>query len=408
MSDAYLLEKSVLPAVIDMEMKGVKISESIVPALEDMSNRFGEGEAYLMNIVGNVKLGGKAMFNKLREKGYIDEDKIVYTEKGNPRYGKDFLPDLIEDEKLKDVLVTRSRMQKIIGTYLRPWSEARARDGRFYPYFNQIRNEEDYGTMTGRFSSNFQQVPRTDEGALINLRQFILPDEGEVILQRDYSGQELRIAAHYAEGEVLKRFQDNPDFDMHTWVQKEIHRLTGTMLDRKTHVKQIGFLKLYGGGPAAMSGKYGVTFDEAKEFFAMYDRAVPEFKALGRELELQVRSGVLLRTWGGRLYDVEPSKYEKGKRREFYYKLTNVLIQGSAADMMKYAIAQYYHHPDRKGRIMLTVHDELVVSVKPEYVDSEMKLMKYCMENLPGWDLKMTSDGKTGKSFGELEEYKDE
>ena len=407
MQDAYLLERQVLPAVIEMEAKGVRISETIIPALEKWETKFNTGERYLKRIVGDVKLGGKLMFNVLRERGHINEDKIVYTAKGNPRYGKDFLPDLIEDKKLKNVLVNRSRMQKVLGTYLRPWSEAFERDGRFYPYFNQVRNEEDYGTMTGRFSSNFQQVPRHDEGTLLNLRTFILPDDGEVIIQRDYSGQELRIAAHYAEGDVLQRFQDNPNFDMHTWVQQEIYKLSGIMLDRKTHVKQIGFLKLYGGGPKALHEKYGVSLEDAKSFFKLFNTAVPEFGDLAKELEAQLKGGTLLRTWGGRLYDVEPPKFVDGKMRIMYYKLINILIQGSAADMMKLAIAQYYHHPKRRGRLMLTVHDELVASVKKKWLKSEMKIMKECMENHLGWDLKILSDGKIGSSFGDLEAYDD-
>ncbi len=95
MQDAYLLERQVLPAVIEMEAKGVRISETIIPALEKWETKFNTGERYLKRIVGDVKLGGKLMFNVLRERGHINEDKIVYTAKGNPRYGKDFLPDLI-------------------------------------------------------------------------------------------------------------------------------------------------------------------------------------------------------------------------------------------------------------------------------------------------------------------------
>lgn len=404
MQDAYELEQRVLPAVIDMEKYGVRISEEVHDELKKQERKFNSGERQLRKIVGDIKLGGKIMFNTLRERGYIDEDKIVYTAKGNPRYGKEFLSDLISDKKLRTILVNRSKIQKVVGTYLKPWAAAQLRDGRFYPYFNQLRNEEDYGTMTGRFSSNFQQVPRVHDG-YINLRRFICADEGEILLQRDYSGQELRIAAHYAEGGMLKRFQENPEFDMHTWVQGKIKELSGMLLDRKTHVKQIGFLKMYGGGPNALHTKYGVPLNDAYSFFKMYDEAVPEIGELAQDLEDQLKAGILLRTWGGRLYDVEPPKYVDGKYREFYYKLINILIQGGAADMMKFAIAQYYHHPKRKGRLVLTVHDELVVSVKKRFVKSEMKLLKTCMENHPGWDLKILSDGKTGENFGELEEY---
>jgi len=395
MQDAYLLERKVLPAVIAMETNGVRMCETVGPEYLKWRKKFERGERYLHKIVGEVKLGGKLMFNVLREKGFINESRIVLTAKGNPRYGKDFLPDLIDDKKLKDVLINRSRMQKVIGTYLKPWSESWSKYGRFYPYYNQVRNEEDYGTMTGRFSSNFQQVPKNGEKALVNLRRFILPEKGCVIIQRDYSGQEMRIAAHYAEGNILKCFQDDPDFDIHNMVQAEILELVKRLIERPT-IKIIGFLKLYGGGPNALSQQTGISYTEAQEFFRFFDQAIPEFKELAKTLEAQVKSGTLLRTWGGRLYDVEAPKFVDGKMRSFYYKLINILIQGSAADMMKYAIAQYYHHPDRRGTLMLTVHDELAVSIQERFSKREMKLLKECMENSPHWDLDMLSDGKIG------------
>ena len=133
MQDAYALEQRIVPAVIKMESSGVKISCEILAAREKWEKRFEIGDQYLRNVVGDIKLGGKLMFNTLRAKGVIDETKIVYTKKGNPRYGKDFLPYLIKDKKLKSILVDRSRMQKVIGTYLKPWSEAYKRNGRFYP-----------------------------------------------------------------------------------------------------------------------------------------------------------------------------------------------------------------------------------------------------------------------------------
>lgn len=416
MQDAYLLERQVLPAVIDMEAKGVRISKTIIPELTKWEKKFVLGEQYLKRIVGkDIKLGGKLMFNNLRKKGYINESKIVYTAptttfpNGNPRFGKDFLPDLIKDKKLKNVLVNRSRMSKVLTTYLRPWTVAYRKCGRFYPFFNQIRNEEDYGTMTGRFSSNFQQVPNNEaEDVLVNLRRFILPDKDEIIIQRDFKGQEMRIAAHYAEGNILQQFQDDPNFDVHQMVQDNIKGLTGKTIKR-FYIKKVGFLKLYGGGPRALASRSDVDIelDEAKQFFKFYDKALPEFGELAEALKKQVKSGVLLRTWGGRLYDVEDPKFIEGRMREMYYKLINILIQGSAADMMKYAIALYYHHTKRRGRIMLTVHDELVVSIKKRWAKAEMKIMRSCMDNHPGWDLQILSDGKIGPNFGDLEKYDD-
>ena len=404
--NAYQTEQRVLPAVIDMESQGVRIRDDIHEVLRTWEKKFNTGERYLAKICPDHEPGKKKFFEYLRENGFIDENKIEYTAKKNPRYGKEFLPKMISDKKLCNVLVKRSEMKKILTTYLRPWAKSHIENEKyFYPYFNQVRGEDDYGTRTGRFSSNLQQIPKINE-SLLNVRQFIVPDKNQVMIQRDYSGQELRIAAHYAEGNILQRFQADPDFDAHGYAQDEMYRLFKKRIDRPK-IKGIGFLKIYGGGPKALAEKFGLTYDQALRFFKMYDAVFPELKVLAEELEQQLREGILLRTWGGRLYDVEQSKIIKGKHRHFYYKLINILIQGSAADMTKHAIANYYESEERKGRLMFTVHDELVCSVSKRYAKKEMALLKECMENLPGWDVVIKSDGKIGESFGQLKEYTD-
>jgi DNA polymerase I-like protein with 3'-5' exonuclease and polymerase domains len=183
MVEAYKREILLLPVVIDMEQKGIRLSPDLPKVHKLWSNRFNKGEKYLSQVTPE-KPGTKAMFNSLREQGYIDEDKIVYTEKGNPRYGKSFLATYIEDKKLKTVLMTRSKLQKIVGTYLAPWLKSYEKYGRFYPYFNQTRNEEDFGTRSGRFSSNLQQIPKIPKDKdTPNLRLMIMPDEGEIMIK---------------------------------------------------------------------------------------------------------------------------------------------------------------------------------------------------------------------------------
>jgi len=399
MNRAYQREILLLPIVIDMEKHGIRLSPELPKVHKLWNNRFIKGEKYLSQVTPE-KPGTKAMFNSLRELGFIDESKIQYTPKGNPRYGKDFLKDYIEDKKLKDVLTTRSRLQKIVGTYLSPWLEAFKKYGRFYPYFNQTRNEEDFGTRSGRFSSNLQQIPKIPKDKLTpNLRLLIMPDEGEIMLKRDYMSQEVRVAAHYAEGSILQAFIDNPLLDVHLFVQGLIKK-TGTFL-RRTTCKIITFLALYGGGANALMGAINCTKQEAYELFDAYYKALPEFKTLSKEIEEQVKSGVLLRTWGGRLYDVETAK----NGRQFYYRLINLLVQGSSADQIKEAMIRYHYHPRRKGRLILQVHDELVVSVKQKYATVEMEILKWAMNDIEGWDLPMLSDAKIGESFGGLENY---
>ena len=239
--------------------------------------------------------------------------------------------------------------------------------------------------------------------------------KGTLVLRRNgftfvagNSAQEIRVAAHFAEGNILKAYQDNPDLDVHTFVQDLIRDKAGMDIPRRIS-KTVTFLKLYGGGPQKLVDQIGCTLDDARKFFAAYEEALPEFKQLTYETEQLVRSGKKLRTAGGRLYDVEPPEVRPdGRKWEKYYKLPNVLIQSSSADMTKLAILRYYKHPDRRGRVVLQVHDELVISVPPEYRIQEMQLLRWAMNEQPGWDVPIRSTGEWGHNYGELIEMEHE
>ena len=416
--DAYNREASVLPIVIDLEKRGICLSSNIHQARKKCEDKFDLLNLQLLAYGDGEEPGSKAMFNVLRRKGLIDESKIQYTEKGNPRYGKEFLNDIIADKDLASILALRTKLQKFIGTYLKPFSESALKyDGRYYPYYNQTRSETDYGTRTGRFSSNIQQLPK-DTGTNFTLyadqdftiaempsvRSFIVPSSPDkIIVRRDFSGQELRVVAHYAEGQILEAYRNDPKMDVHAFVDNLIQEKTGHHLSR-TPVKMINFLKLYGGGANKLAERLRIPLEQAQSFFRTYDIALPEFKELMKTIERQARKGIKIRTWGGRSYDVEKPK----DGRELYYKLGNVLIQGSSADMTKEAMIRYYYSDKRKGDLIMQVHDELIVEVDEQYANEEMALIKWAMDEIPGWDVPLVSDGKIGKSLGVMEVFEDE
>jgi len=421
---AFNREMAVLPIVIDMEARGINISKDIHDIRAKLEKTFELQDLQLTAYGDGEKPGSKAMFNVLRRKGLIDESKIEYTPKGNPRYGKDFLEDMIADKELVSILKLRGKLQKFIGTYLKPFSESSSLYGfKFYPYYNQTRSEDDFGTRTGRFSSNIQQLPK-DSGdnftlyaeddstinAMPSVRSLIVPsDDSMVLIKRDFSGQELRVVAHYAEGSILKAYQDDPKMDVHAFVDNLIQEMTGHHLSR-TPVKMINFLKLYGGGPAKLAERLKIPVEQARTFFRVYDEALPEFKGLMKDIENLARSGKKIRTWGGRSYLVEPPSHDlhTGRRKEFYYKLGNVLIQGSSADMTKEAMIRYFYHPNKKGNLLMTVHDEIVIEVHKDFAHDEMKLLKWAMDDIPGWDVPLCSDGAVGINLGKMEAYVDE
>jgi DNA polymerase-1 len=402
MLEAYNRELRLTPVIIDMEKNGVRVSPEVHDELAKREHQFELCEKRIFRKVGEVNVGhGATLFKAMQEKGLVDNKKVEFTEKGNPRTGRDFVPLFCKDKRLVKDLELRSRLEKVIGTYLRPWAEAEDQWGRFYPYFKQTRGDTKGGTKTGRLSSNFQQVPKNPEESLgmPYLRNFILPDEKQVLVARDYSSQEIRILAHYAEGSLLQAYQNDPDMDPHNWVKGIIHDVAGLSLDR-SHVKQANFLQIYGGGVPALSNNLQCSETLAKQILTAHKKALPEVKGLSKKLESQLKGGVLLRTWGGRLYDVEYGQSKLGQFEYLYYKLINLLIQGSAADQVKELMINYHYHPKRQGRIMLQVHDELINSVPRRNAKTQMSILTELMNDSTDWDVPMRSDGKIGDSWG--------
>lgn len=251
------------------------------------------------------------------------------------------------------------------------------------------------------------------------VRSYLLADPGGLWCHRDFSGQELRVFAHYESGPLLAEYIKNPALDPHSWVRDEMLRLAPHLipkgLDENEHadrlkklrgrVKIVNFQSLYGGGIQAIMDAMDVSREEAMRFRTFHDQALPGRKILDRLLTNLVKSGAKMRTLGGRLYDVEPPLFKNGRGYEFYYKLINYLIQGGAADLTKQAIIDWYNHParSRDSRFLVTVYDEINISAPIGEHENQMELLRDVMCS-PRIDCPMLSDGKIGPSWGQLED----
>ena len=272
-------------------------------------------------------------------------------------------------------------------------------------------NGKRYGTRTGRLSSsnpNFQNVPtaftqKIPEGLppLPFMRRFLLPEEHCVWLKRDWSAQEIRIAAHFEDGPLLAAFRETPDLDPHQMTKELILLLTNKDFDRK-HVKITGFQTLYGGGAPAISLQVGCTLAEGAELKNAYFTASPGIRDLVKDCASIGRGGLAITTWGGRKYFKEVSLKHPGK--DFSYKLINYLIQGSAADQTKECLCRWYDAKDDGTDFLATVHDELNISVPADIVKQEMQVLKDHME-APLFDCPMRSEGFKGPNWHDIKEY---
>jgi DNA polymerase-1 len=260
-------------------------------------------------------------------------------------------------------------------TYINPET------GRIHGNFNQT------GAATGRLSSsepNLQNIPvRTRRGEAIR-RAFIAP-AGSVLLTADYSQIELRLLAH---------FSGDPAFVNAFGAGDDIHRQTAALIfgvpqdqvtsDMRGRAKTINFATIYGQGPVALSHQLGITLEEAKEFIKAYFMRFSGVRAwLDRTIASAREKGYVETLFGRRRYIPELRDRNFNIRAFGERTATNSPLQGSAADLIKIAMTRIdraLREADSKGRLVLQVHDELVLEVPESEQLRTRALVKRHME----------------------------
>ena len=441
MRDAYEREMALVPIKLAMEQQGIKVRlhklKRELPAYIRVRDRL---EASIRRRLGvkDINIGSSPQLAKaLIANDMLSE--IVRTPKGNVSTKRAILEKNCTDAKLVKMLAMHGTLETYIGTFLTRWVDnAEIGDGYIFPSFNTVRSTDEYGggktigTRTGRLSSsnpNFQNVPANVDGSphwrillelqkllrregvdFIGLRDYFAPDEGCVFLRRDYSQQELRILAHFEEGEFLAMYHKDPTIDAHDAVKYLVDRDTGMNFPRK-HIKQTNFGIIYGMGIAKLADRLEIDKASAKLLKKSVMKAVPGIRKVQGVLKALAKEDQPFHTWGNREYYCEEPRVvelnDGGKMKmSFEYKMLNTLIQGSAADCTKQGMINVDQNMQH-GRVVLQVHDELVASVPREHAKTEMIRMREAMEDVK-FKLPMLSDGDVGRvSWGRMKKVKD-
>lgn len=431
MRQAYQREITLMPTLMKMERRGVKLDiRRLEKDLPKWRNTQKELDKKIIRRLGGARVvsqfakeGDKfnigsnhQLANALDEAGKVSH--WVETAKGNRSTAKKALETVINDQVLLELIQRRNIYDTYLGTYGNKWLESNT-DGFVYPKINQVRNYEREGagaagTRTGRlsYSDSWQAIPSPDRRPfkdLPNLREYTIPRrKGGVIAVRDYSQQEYRILAHYEAGPLLARYQENPFIDMHEEARQMIYALVHRLYDRRP-VKDTGFGQIYGLGLKSLSEKLKISMEETKELRTAYLKAIPGLKKLQEDIKSRCQRGDPIRTWGGRLYWVEPPAFNKkfNKVMSYEYKMLNVLIQGSAADNTKEAMIRTEEALPEDIQQLLQVHDELSIEAPREKLDKGMRLLRESMESVE-FDVKMLTDGKwSPRSWGVVKKYND-
>ena len=383
-----------------MEEDGILVDKEGLAAFgEQLRDRLGQLLAEIYNQVGyefnlnSPKQLGEALFGKL---GLPPRKKT----KSGYSTDADTLESLRAYHPVIDNILEYRIYQKLNSTYAEGLLKVIGPDGRIHSTFSQTE------TRTGRISSNepnLQNIPiRTELGS--RLRQYFVARPGWVFLDADYSQIELRIMAHISGDEAMREaFRQGAD----------IHRATASRLYQlppeevtprmRSSVKAVNFGILYGKGAFSLSRDLGVSVKEADDFIKAYLGAYPKVKEYMDNIVAEgMEKGYVTTLYGRRRMLPELSSSNRNLRAQGERMALNTPIQGTAADIIKLAMVRVANRLEKEGlaaRLILQVHDELIVECPESEAELAARLLKEEMESAASLSVPLTADVNQGKNW---------
>ena len=399
----FNLETSLIPLMVDMRARGVRVDlDQAEIARKGLRAKVRDLKAEIKHKTGvEIEPWATASVLKVfdalnlqypRTPEVLDDEGTVISG-GAPSFTKQFLN--AHPHEVCQAIVRLREFDKADSTFIDSILR-HEHNGRIHTEFHQLRSD-DGGTVTGRFSSsspNLQQIPARDPDIKKLIRGLFIPEEGQMWGSFDYSSQEPRLLVHFAASmpdgmrvPVVDHIVDEyhrGDVDLHQMVA-DIAGIT------RKQAKVVNLGIMYGMGVGKLAAQLGVSNAEAKSIIEEHQTKVPFVKQLATVASNQAEKNGQIRTILGRLcrfhlweprtfgynkpLPLEEAKKEYGSvgsslKRAFTYKALNKLIQGSAADQTKKAMADCY----AAGLVpLLTVHDELCFSVEGEEQVAQIK-----------------------------------
>jgi len=402
---ARLLREIELPLVrvlVDMEWDGIAIDRTLFTRMSgELSRDLADLEARIARAAGTqVNLNSpKQLATLLFEKLQLP---VLKKTKTGPSTDADVLEQLAaQGHEVPNLILDYREVQKLKSTYVEVLPQRVNRvTGRIHTSFNQT------GAATGRLSSsepNLQNIPvRTPRGE--EIRKGFVPGPGYRFVVADYSQIELRLMAHLSEDPAfIQAFRSGGD----------IHRQTASLIfgvpveqvtsEMRARAKTINFGTIYGQGPFALSRQLGITQEEARAFITQY---FERFAGVRAYLDLQVKlareQGYVETLFGRRRYIPEIKERNFNLRAFAERTAQNTPLQGSAADLIKIAMVRIHDAlagEGLRGRLLLQVHDELVLEAPIDEVDAVGSLVRRHMEGAAELKVPLVVDVGVGDNW---------
>lgn len=399
------IEMPLCEVLASMEFYGVKADAEGIKAFgEDLKIKIDEltSQIYMyagkeFNIASTKQLG-EVLFEDL---GLPAKKKT----KSGYSTNADVLESLMDKHPIVPLIVEYRTLTKLNSTYVDGLLKLIHTDGRVHSVFKQTE------TRTGRISStepNMQNIPvRKEIGR--NMRKFFVAEDGYTLLDADYSQIELRVLASVC-GDKNMQEAFSEGRDIHTSTAAQVFDIPEDFVtpEMRSAAKAVNFGIIYGIGAFSLSKDIGVTVAEAKRYIKNYLDNFPKVSEfMDKTVDDGIKNGYVTTLFGRRRYIPELSASNKvlqafGKRAAM-----NAPIQGAAADIIKIAMVRVYkklREEDLDARLILQVHDELIIEAAEKDKDRAEKILKDEMENAVKLAVPMTVDVNSGRSWYEAKD----
>ena len=398
------IEEPLLHVLARMEQAGVRIDPSCLNEFaEGLRKRMAEKEALVREIAGNPafnvsspKQVGELIFEKLKL-----DPKAKRPVKGNWPTDEETLLELSDRSPVIEAILEYRGMRKLLSTYIDPLPGYISRtDGRVHTTFNQAL------TSTGRLSSsnpNLQNIPvRTEEGR--EIRKAFTAPKGSVIMSADYSQIELRLMAHFcADEHMIEAFKAGQD--VHSAMAAKIfHKpLKDVSAEDRRVAKTANFGIMYGISAFGLSQRLRCSRSEASRIIEDYFASFPSIRGfLDSTLESARKTGYVETLFGRRRYVPDVNANNGNVRAMAERNAINAPIQGTAADIIKLAmigVDRALREQGLRSRMVLQIHDELMLEVPNEEIEPVKRILMEQMENVVSLKVPLTVECNYGKNW---------
>lgn len=400
------IEMPLIPVLYHMEQEGIGLdaeslavfSSTLKSRIDALTHKIHKAAGVEFNINSPSQLA-EVLFEtmKLPTKG------IKKTKSGFSTAAPE-LEKLWEVHEIVPLLSEYRELTKLQSTYVEALPKLVGKDDRVHTSYNQTV------AATGRLSSsdpNLQNIPiKTELGREIR-KAFVAP-KGKRLLALDYSQIELRLAAVIAKDKpFISAFQESAD--IHTRTASEVWSVAEADVtnEQRRAAKAINFGILYGMGPRSLSRSTGLSMEEAKQFIDRYFEIHHAIREYLDQTKLKAHTDGYVETLFGRrryLPEIQsgvPMLIAAAERMAI-----NMPVQGTAADIMKMAMLRvdgWLSKSQWPAKMLLQVHDELVLECEKDAVEAVAKGVKEMMESVASFDVPLVVDVEVGKNWGEME-----